>query len=270
METVFVAGGAAVYAEALASPGCEVVHLTEVDLSPAPRCDAHVAPLDPARFALHAASPPQRAPDNAGRYTFLTYVARPPKRVAGEAAPDASAPLPPLPLLPPGVRGKHEELQYLELISHIIDCGEERTDRTGTGTLSVFGRQMRFDLRRSFPVLTTKRVFWRGVAEELLWFVRGSTNAALLRDKDIHIWDGNGSRAFLDANGLGHREEWDLGPVYGFQWRHFGAECAPLLLQACLSRPAADVSVCAGIPTCTPTTPARCEQRAAPVAPAIC
>ena len=221
VETVFVAGGAAVYAEALSAPGCEAVHLTEVALTPEPRCDAFVPPLDAARFALYAASPPQRAPDGAGRYTFLTYVARPPAKAKDT---DAAAPLPPLPALPPGVRGRHEELQYLEMIAHIIESGEERTDRTGTGTLSVFGRQMRFDLRRSFPLLTTKRVFWRGVAEELLWFVKGSTNAALLRDKDIHIWDGNGSRAFLDASGLGHREEWDLGPVYGFQWRHFGAE----------------------------------------------
>ena len=224
VETVFVAGGAAVYAEALASPGCEAVHLTVVALSQEPRCDAFAPPLDASRFALYAATPPQRAPDGAGRYTFLTYVARPPKKAAADAK---DAPPPPLPQLPPGVRGRHEELQYLELIEHIIACGEERTDRTGTGTLSVFGRQMRFDLRRSFPLLTTKRVFWRGVAEELLWFVKGSTNAAELRDKDIHIWDGNGSRAFLDASGLGHREEWDLGPVYGFQWRHFGAQCAP-------------------------------------------
>ena len=63
-----------------------------------------------------------------------------------------------------------------------------------------------------------------GVAEELLWFVKGSTNANELREKKVHIWDGNGSREFLDKSGLGHREEWDLGPVYGFQWRHFGAE----------------------------------------------
>jgi dihydrofolate reductase/thymidylate synthase len=67
-------------------------------------------------------------------------------------------------------------------------------------------------------------VFWRGVAEELLWFVKVSTNAKELQDKDIHIWDGNGSREFLDSRGLSHREVGDLGPVYGFQWRHFGAE----------------------------------------------
>ena len=72
--------------------------------------------------------------------------------------------------------------------------------------------------------MTTKRVFWRGVAEELLWFIAGSTNAKLLQDKKIHIWDGNASREFLDKSGLSHREVGDLGPVYGFQWRHFGAE----------------------------------------------
>jgi len=85
--------------------------------------------------------------------------------------------------------------------------------------------QMRYSLRDGqFPLLTTKRVFWRGVAEELLWFVKGCTDANELHAKDIHIWDGNGSREFLNSRGLQHREEGDLGPVYGFQWRHFGAE----------------------------------------------
>lgn len=83
---------------------------------------------------------------------------------------------------------------------------------------------MRYDLSESFPMLTTKDVFWRGVAEELIWFVKGDTNAMHLSDKKIKIWDGNASREFLDSRGLQHREEWDLGPVYGFQWRHFGAE----------------------------------------------
>jgi len=75
-----------------------------------------------------------------------------------------------------------------------------------------------------FPLLTTKRVFYRGILEELLWFIRGSTNANELKEKGVHIWDGNSSRAFLDSHGLSNREEGDLGPVYGFQWRHFGAE----------------------------------------------
>lgn len=118
----------------------------------------------------------------------------------------------------------HDEDQYLALISRIMEHGTEKGDRTGVGTKSIFGAQMRFNLRGQFPLLTTKRVFWRGVAEELLWFVAGSSNAKQLQEKKVHIWDANGSRAFLDGRGLQHREEGDLGPVYGFQWRHFGAE----------------------------------------------
>jgi thymidylate synthase len=91
--------------------------------------------------------------------------------------------------------------------------------------LSIFAPpQLRFKLGEAFPLLTTKRVFFRGVVEELLWFLRGDTNAKTLQDKDIHIWDGNASKQFLASVGLGHREEGDLGPVYGFQWRHFGAK----------------------------------------------
>lgn len=118
----------------------------------------------------------------------------------------------------------HEERQYLDLVRDVIENGVARPDRTGTGTLSKFGASMRFDLRTRFPLLTTKRVFWRGVAEELLWFVSGATDARKLKDKGIRIWDGNGSREFLDSVGLAGREEMDLGPIYGFQWRHFGAK----------------------------------------------
>merc|ERR1712129_104491 len=122
-------------------------------------------------------------------------------------------------------KGEHEEMQYLNLIKKIIDSGNQRGDRTGTGTLSLFGAQMRFSLREgTFPLLTTKKVFYRGIAEELFWFIRGSTSAKELQDKNVRIWDGNSSREFLDSIGLKDREEGDLGPVYGFQWRHFGAE----------------------------------------------
>lgn len=121
--------------------------------------------------------------------------------------------------------GEHEEMQYLDLIRKIIETGNKREDRTGTGTLSLFGAQMRFSLRDgTFPLLTTKKVFYRGIAEELFWFIRGSTNAKELQEKNVRIWDGNSSREFLDSCGFTNREEGDLGPVYGFQWRHFGAE----------------------------------------------
>lgn len=121
---------------------------------------------------------------------------------------------------------RHEEHQYLNLIKEIIEKGEKRADRTGTGTVSIFAPpQLRFSLEDDiFPLLTTKRVFFRAVAEELLWFIKGDTNSKQLSEKGIKIWDGNGSREYLDSLGLSHREEGDLGPVYGFQWRHFGAE----------------------------------------------
>lgn len=118
----------------------------------------------------------------------------------------------------------HEEYQYLKIIRDCIDQGNKKGDRTGTGVRSLFGKQMRYDLSQTFPLLTTKDVFWRGLAEELIWFIKGDTNAKNLSDKKIRIWDANGSREFLDNLGFQDRDEGDLGPVYGFQWRHFGAE----------------------------------------------
>ncbi|KAK0511416.1 hypothetical protein JMJ35_005989 [Cladonia borealis] len=136
----------------------------------------------------------------------------------------------------PSSKVTHEEHQYLNLIRHILETGEHRPDRTGTGTLSLFAPPpLRFSLTRPspnphdpptpiLPLLTTKRVFLRAVIAELLWFISGSTSSLPLSASGIKIWDGNGSREYLDSVGLSHREEGDLGPVYGFQWRHFGAE----------------------------------------------
>jgi len=120
---------------------------------------------------------------------------------------------------------EHPEKQYLNIVRQILGTGVQKGDRTGTGTLSVFGTQSRYCLRNgTLPLLTTKRVFWKGVLEELLWFLRGSTNAKELFEKNVFIRDTNGSRNFLDKMGFTDREEGDLGPVYGFQWRHFGAD----------------------------------------------
>ncbi|KAL0579615.1 Thymidylate synthase [Marasmius crinis-equi] len=120
----------------------------------------------------------------------------------------------------------HDEYQYLNLITRVLETGDVRPDRTGTGTISVFAPQnLRFSLADStLPLLTTKRTFMRGIVEELLWFIHGCTDSTVLSKKGVRIWDGNGSKAFLEGRGLHHRREGDLGPVYGFQWRHFGAE----------------------------------------------
>jgi thymidylate synthase len=119
----------------------------------------------------------------------------------------------------------HPEYQYLNLLKEIMEKGEVRSDRTGTGTKSLFGVTMRYDLSNdTIPVMTTKRVHWKSVVEELLWFIRGSTNEKELSAAGVKIWSANGSRSFLDQRGFYDREEGDLGPVYGFQWRHFGAK----------------------------------------------
>ncbi len=117
-----------------------------------------------------------------------------------------------------------DEAKYLDIACNILNNGKFRDDRTGVGIYSIFGTQTRFDISRYVPILTTKRVPFKTCIHELLWFLNGDTNNKNLQDNNVHIWDGNSSREFLDKIGLDNLEENDCGACYGFQWRHFGAE----------------------------------------------
>ena len=131
--------------------------------------------------------------------------------------------------------------QYLDLLQEIVDKGNDRGDRTGVGTRSIFGYQMRMDLSKGFPLLTTKKVFLRGIIHELLWFLTGDTNIKYLVDRDVHIWDdwpyavykessdfkNETQKEFIEKikNDDKFAEKWgELGPVYGKQWRRWKTE----------------------------------------------
>lgn len=117
---------------------------------------------------------------------------------------------------------KYGEYQYINLVEDIIENGDERIGRNGK-ILSSFCKHLKFDLRDGFPLLTTKKMFLKGIIEELLFFIRGETNSKILEEKGINIWKGNTNREFLDANGFNYRKEGEMGPMYGYQWRRFNS-----------------------------------------------
>ena len=150
---------------------------------------------------------------------------------------------------------KNIEKQYLKLLKDILENGVEKQDRTGTGTISVFGRQIRHDMSKGFPLLTTKKMYWKGIVTELLWFLRGDTNIKYLVDNDCHIWDGDAYKKYVKTEEQSYEKmrnnpildiqplellskeefinkiktdtefakKWgELGPVYGKQWRSWG------------------------------------------------
>lgn len=185
IENIFVVGGAMLYKEASDLGIVDKIYLTRVNS--AYDCDVAVPWLKNVLTRYYKMSSMQQGE----RFTYEVYA-------------------------------QNGETQYIELLKDIVKTGDHRIDRTGVGTLSVFGRTMRFSFKDGFPLLTTKRVFWKGVIEELLWFLRGDTSAARLSEKGVRIWEGNTSKEYLERRGLEY-DEGDCGPVYGFQWRHWNA-----------------------------------------------
>lgn len=229
IETVFLIGGGVMLKDCMNASGCDAIHLTEIDADI--ECDTFIPAVDTSVFQPWYSSFP--SVENNLRYSFVTYV-----RVrkfdadsldqcnglnhnGGSGVEDVMVNR--FSFLPKMILERHEEYVYMRLVEDIISNGISKDDSTGNGTLSKFGCQMRFNLRKSFPLLTTKKVLWRGIVEELLWYISGSTNAKVVQEKDIHIWNSNGFREDLDSIALLDMEEGDLGPVYGFQWRPFGA-----------------------------------------------
>lgn len=117
------------------------------------------------------------------------------------------------------ISNNNSEKKYLDLLKHVLENGKLRKTRNAE-TISYFGTQLEFDISNTFPLLTTKRVFWKGVIEELIWFIKGNTDNTELKDKGVHIWDGNSTTEFLKKYGHPYEEN-ICGPIYGWQWRRF-------------------------------------------------
>ena len=207
---IWIIGGETIYKQAF--PYATEIHVTEIytEKSQEYECTVFFPEIDMDSFKITDVTPIQKAEKSpqskkALYYRFVTY-----KR--GVAFRETN------PIW------KSSEHQYLDTLTEILEHGQETTDRTGVGTLSVFGKQFKYDLADGFPALTTKRIFLRGVFEELMMYLRGETDNTILQEKKIHIWDGNTSREFLDNRGLQHYPEGDMGETYGYNYRNFGGE----------------------------------------------
>jgi dihydrofolate reductase / thymidylate synthase len=193
IENTFIIGGGEIYKQVINDSRLDKMYITKINKNI--DGDIFFPEISLNDFNLIERTKQKETNDGKINYTFNTYIKR----------------------------NKDEE-QYLNLLQNIINNGIERNDRTNIGTYSIFGEKLEFDLRYTFPLLTTKKMYWKAIVEELLWFIKGSTNSKELEKKGINIWKGNSSREFLDNRGLTYYSEGDIGPLYSFQWRHFGAE----------------------------------------------
>ena len=203
-NTMFVIGGQEIYSYFLDNYIIKNLYVTYIEA--AFPCDRFFPQFLDSQFKLCSYSKKYTSENNDISYRFLTYT----NKSSSQSKINEN--------------NKNGEYVYLDLIQRIVRDGIHRKDRTGTGTVAIFGNQMRFDISESIPLLTTKFVSWRAIIEELLWFLRGDTNSKILEEKSINIWKGNTSREFLDTRGLSDYSEGDIGPMYGWIWRHCGAE----------------------------------------------
>ena len=190
IEKVFIIGGERIYQEALLHYDLRYIYVTNILENY--NCDKFFPKIDPSRFKLESS-------DNIKELVFNKYIN-----------------------IYNSERENKEEIEYLNLLKSILDNGVEKNTRNGM-TKSLFVNRLSFDMNNGFPLLTTKKCFWRGIVEELLFFINGKTNANILKTKNIKIWNENTSKEFIETRNLDYKEG-DMGPMYGFQWRHYGSE----------------------------------------------
>jgi len=196
-ENLFIIGGAHLYQEAINFCKIDTLYLTKIcgDF----KCDRFFVKNNFDKLKLKSVTPFKKY--HTLYYRFLEYS-------NNETIPNWIS----------------QEQQYLDILNKILEEGIERNDRTGTGTLATFSEKQEYDLTDTFPLLTTKRIFTRAVFEELMLYLRGQTDNKILNKKNLHIWDGNTTREFLDSRGLTEYPVGDMGETYGFNFRHFGGE----------------------------------------------
>ena len=193
-KRVFIIGGSDVYSHFM--PKATTLHLTHIDK--VYDGDRYFPPF--CMWKLINSSVKHYSNVEKCSFTFLTY-----ERSANESI-------------------LVNDIRYQKLLHTVLTKGSERPDRTGTGTVGLFGKHLTLDISQHVPLLTTKLVPWKSCIKELLWFMKGQTDATILQSQDVHIWDGNTTREFLDSRGLEKLPAGDIGCGYGFQWRHFGEE----------------------------------------------
>jgi len=195
-QKIFVIGGAKLYESFM--PLAKRIYTTHVDLCVAD-ADVHFPHHSGFEmFKISMYSPLRTSSNNSIKYRFVEYDSR--------------------------NLSKHQEYRYFDLINLVLENGESRPDRTGVGTMSIFGPQLSFDIEHELPLLTTKFVGWKSILKELLFFLHGKTDTKLLEKEGVNIWKANTTREFLDARGLVEYDIGDIGPMYGWIWRHVGAE----------------------------------------------